>query len=220
MNTRCFMLITALLPAVLLVGCAIADAAPPARDDTKPMDAKTMCTAFCHAGSRVDTECPGGFGKSDNDPVKLDASKPGKPDELSLVALPSAAVSFHGMSRGFKLLLINRTHAEKTFAASDSTLNIIREAMDTDGKWKPIESLPRTFCGNSFHRVFLPAGHCWEFPVPEYTGTQKVRMRFALLRGQKMDPLYSNEFDGSVNPEQFIQKVERYPWDPAEPAKK
>lgn len=45
----------------------------------------------------------------------------------------------------------------------------------------------------------------WAFATPRYTGAVKTVLRFRLDR-DKDKPLYSNEFDGSINPEQFTVK--------------
>lgn len=170
--------------------------------ELKEMNVKFMVRGYCFAGSRVDDKALGGFGKSDNAPKKLANKQLGQNNEITLVALPNEQVPFAGHYQGMRLLLINRTGNEAEFPASDSRLSIVQEALDTDGKWKPIEYLPSSWCGNSYHRVFLPKDHYWEFAAPRYTGSIKTKLRFALhTRGQK--PIYSNEFQGSINREQF-----------------
>lgn len=82
-------------------------------------------------------------------------------------------------------------------AAQKSRLPIVRAAVDKDRQWKPIETLSRSFCGNSYHRVRLPAHQCWVFSAPAYGGSQHSRMRF------RCGDIVSNEFDGTVNLAQF-----------------
>lgn len=108
-----------------------------------------------------------------------------------------------------RLLLVNGTDAEVGFAASDSRLSIIQEAKDSDGNWKAIEFLPSSWCGNSYHRVFLPAKHYWEFSAPLYTGKMRTKLRFALPISDTVT-IYSNEFEGSVNSGQFGSRKEGY----------
>jgi len=74
--------------------------------------------------------------------------------------------------------------------------------MDAHGHWKPIDELPTTDCGNSYHRVFLSANHFWAFPAPRYAGSfvTKLRFRMQLPDGSV---LHSNIFGGSINPGQF-----------------
>ncbi len=82
----------------------------------------------------------------------------------------------------------------------DSSLPIVQEALDPKGRWRSIEQMSRSFSGNTSHRLFLPAGHYWEFIAPRYTGSYRTKLRFR-LNGKQV--LHSNEFDGSVNLEQF-----------------
>ena len=168
--------------------------------DLKLLEPKSMICGFCCAGSRKDDKALGGYGLSDNAPKKIKDKIPGTEGQITLVALPAESVPFMGQYLGFRLLLINRTAGEASFAACDSQLNIICEARDQNGEWKPIEYLPPSFCGNSYHSVYLPSGHYWEFSAPVYSGSLKTRLRYNL---QGKQPTYSNEFDGSINPVQF-----------------
>jgi hypothetical protein len=176
-----------------------------ASDDLKPLDSKVMLPGYCYVGSRPDKKALGGYGVSDNLPKKMRGADIGLDGVISLVAVPTNTIPFSKSARGFNLLLINRTKSEVAFEASDSRPSIIQEALDPDGKWQPIEYLPSSWCGNSYHRVFLPAGYYWKFSVPEYGGTRKTKLRFVL---QGKQPVYSNQFDGSINPEQFTGKKE------------
>jgi hypothetical protein len=129
---------------------------------------------------------------------------------VSLIALPDEPSPFQGRHRGFLVLLVNATDKSVWFSASDSRLSIVREAIDKDGAWKPIEYLPSSWCGNSYHRVLLPAGEAWTFTAPTYRGTFATRMRF-VLQQEKGESIYSNEFPGSINREQFSAKEKRAP---------
>jgi hypothetical protein len=169
-------------------------------DELKLMEAKGISAAYCYAGSRVDEQATGGFAPSENVPKKIAAKTSGREGKVSLVALPAERVAFKREYRGFRLLLVNRTKSEAAFGAADSQLSIVQEAKDAQGKWRPIEVLPSRLCGNSYHRVFLPAGHYWEFASPVHSGSMKTKLRFVLL-GEK--PIYSNEFAGSIDPGQF-----------------
>jgi hypothetical protein len=189
---RCFF-------ALVCLGTAFACFA----DTLKPLNSKVMLPGNCFAGSRPDHKAPGGYGPSDNAPKVSRRKQVGKDETISLIALPEEVVPFGGTNRGFRLLLVNRTKSEVAFKATDSRLSLIREALDSNGQWRPIEYLPAVWCGNSYHRVFLPAQHYWEFITPVYTGTQKTKLRFVL---QTKPPIYSNEFDGSINPEQFTNQ--------------
>ena len=171
--------------------------------DLTNLNVNFMVRGYCLAGSRVDTKALGGFGQSDNASKRVVDRGLGRDGQLALSALSQTTVPFAGKYRGMRLLLVNRTNREAEFPASDSRLSIVQEAQDSKGQWRPVEYLPSSSCGNSYHRVFLSANHYWEFSTPVYTGSLKTKLRFVL---QGKQPLYSNEFAGSVNPGQFTQK--------------
>ena len=170
-------------------------------DDLRRFNATFMVPGYCQAGSREDDKALGDYGGSPNVPKKLGDSRHGIDGEVSLIAFPHESVPFATQFLGFRLLLINRTKTEVAFPACSSRLPVICEARDDDGRWMPIEYLPWSSCGNSYHEVFLPAGHYWEFAAPTYSGTTKTKLRFKLETKQ---PIYSNEFDGFVSALQFI----------------
>lgn len=160
-----------------------------------------MSPGRCFAGGRGGKLDLGGFAPSNNHPQKLSRQIGhigGRDGQLDMVVLPKSIVPIAEKYRGMRLLLVNRTPVDVGFYAVDSRINLLQEAQDSEGKWNPIEYIPRSWCGNSYHHVFLPAGHFWEFIVPFYSGSMKTRLRF-VLNGE----LYSNEFEGSINPGQF-----------------
>lgn len=109
------------------------------------------------AGSNLkDEQAPGGFGPCDNLPKKIKNDFSSKPGELSLIAFPDEVVDIQGR-KAVILRLVNRTGKTVDFAACDSSLFIVQEALDSKGRWKALERFPDSFCGNSFHRVFLEA---------------------------------------------------------------
>jgi hypothetical protein len=162
-----------------------------------------MARGYCRAGSWLtDTEALGGFAKSDNAAKRVQTRSQGS--GLFLIAQPGV-VTLLPRGQGMRLALVNRTDELLAFDASDSRLAIVQEAQATDGKWKPIEYLPASDCGNSYHRVFLPPDHFWAFSAPRYKGTLATKLRFAMTMADGSQ-LYSNVFQGSVNPEQFTEK--------------
>lgn len=124
-------------------------------------------------------------------------------DRISLVALTASVTTVDG-HRGFMVVLANHTRETARFESQDSRLNIVREAVDVDGKWKPIEYLPHSWCGNSYYSVELPAGYSWSFAAPQYGGSFRTRMRFVLK--QNGLTLISNEFEGTMRRGQFTRE--------------
>ena len=81
---------------------------------------------------------------------------------------------------GMPLRLINTTNSVREFNASDSRLTIVQEAMDKDGKWKPIEYLTSSWCGNSYRVLALGANEYWPFLIPRYDGSFPTLLRVRL----------------------------------------
>lgn len=211
------MLITAVIfaashsrPAVSAGGEHVANPVVPVPKDVavkQPVDnfleVDFMLRGYCYADSQFrDTEAAGGFGPCENSAHKVKRDLPG--DGLFLLAQPTEKTSFGGKP-GMQLLLVNRTDDTLKFFACDSRLNIIQEAQDQAGNWQPIEYLPSSFCGNSYHHVYLRPDYSWQFSAPRYRGTFATKLRFTmnLDDGSK---LHSNEFEGSVNLAQFTTK--------------
>jgi hypothetical protein len=177
------------------------------------------------AGSAIeDEEALGGFGPCDNYPRDIAGETWGTADDISLVAFPDE--SFRGNESLFTVRLVNRTNAVAGFSACDSCLYLTQEALDRSGTWRPIERSFRSWCGNSYHRVFLDKNQYWEFPALRYHGTIKTKLRLRLEqgtthrreiesgveRGKKVlvtpcgggRVIHSNEFDGWINESLFL----------------
>jgi hypothetical protein len=174
-----------------------------------------------------DKRAPGGFSQWGNPPKDLDGQDWGQPGELSVVAFPDEPLTYLDR-KGFAVRVVNRTDVVVGFSACDSQLYLVREALDRQGNWRPIELRPIEICGNSFHRVFLGKNQYWEFPALRYSGTFKTRIRFRLEQGKSQSfpwelnnteeahshtylypnrsgrVFYSNEFEGWINPSQFV----------------
>jgi hypothetical protein len=178
----------------------------PSSGRLEPARFDVMLRGYCYAGSTIpDEHALGGFGTSENVPRALHPADNRRPGELTLLALPEVGGTFDEDYEGLVLLLVNASGAPVAFDASDSRLSIVQEARAADGSWKPIEYLPRSWCGNSYHRVTLPDRHYWQFIAPRYSGTFPTFLRFRLDRPHQ-PPLLSNSFAGSVNDAQFTRK--------------
>lgn len=104
----------------------------------------------------------------------------------------------------------NNTSDTLFFKAQDSQLNMKLQAKDISGLWQDIEYILHSDCGNSYHTRFLPPQHFWELSVPLFEGRHKTKLRLKLtyLPGLESEEktMYSNEFEGSINPGQFWRK--------------
>ncbi len=174
---------------------------PPGPDATPVVAAGKLPGYYPVGSSLPDKDALGGFGPCDNYPFDFSGKPWGTKGAVSLVAFPDEFVAYF-KHRGIAVRLINRTGDVVSFPACDSCLFLTQEAKDKDGRWRAIESLPQTSCGNSFHRVLLKADQYWQFPARAYGGSVKTKLRFRLDRGEGQ-VLHSNEVDGVVNAGQF-----------------
>ena len=188
----------------------------------KPLNIDFMNRGYIYASApRVDELAGvggwGGQGRSINDPQKIPLLNNFESNALNIVLDPEAPEVFGEKYKGIKLYIANTTGDTVYFSAQDSRLYVNLQAMDLDGKWKSIEYLPGSWCGNSYHTLYLPARHQWEFAVPVYEGVIKTRIRARVEydTGPGYDDeqvvIYSNEIEGTVNPGQFWRKQRYYP---------
>lgn len=134
----------------------------------------------------------------DNKPRSiLDLSFDVRP-EVYLVAQPRTIVVGPTGRTGCRLLVVNGTATEKRFYASDYGLMMVAMAKVSDADWLAIEELPWSTCGNSYHRVSLPARSYWEIPARVYLGSVPSTLRYGLMFDDDTT-LYSNEFYGLVD---------------------
>jgi hypothetical protein len=102
---------------------------------------------------------------------------------------------------GHKLYLVNQEHKAVSFPTSFSQLALTLIAKNRDGEWRPVEYSERhSDVAGAAYKVSLPKNHYWEFIAPKYEGTFKTKLRY-VVGGRRR--VYSNEFEGSINLEQF-----------------
>lgn len=157
----------------------------------------------------------GGWGRSKNGFYPIPKETEHLPDSLSIKVVEESSARFAEAFLGNKLYIANVTQDTFVFAAQDSRLYLVIQAKDPNGDWKDIEYLPSSWCGNSYHQVFLPPKHQWEFTIPVYEGAFQTVLRAQLFGvSKKLDEegtyVLSNEFPGSVNPAQFWRKRTYY----------
>ena len=149
---------------------------PPA-SDAVPVSASEKMPGIYPVGTAL-----GGFGPCDNYPKDLGERDWGVKGAISLIAFPGEPVAYF-KHRGIALRVVNRTGEVASFAACDSRLFLVREAVDQDGRWRAVETPPGSSCGNSFHRVALKSDQYWEFPARRYSGPIKTSCRCRPVRG-------------------------------------
>jgi hypothetical protein len=174
---------------------------------SKNINVNYMIRGYFYAASSIkDTNAFGGFGGSYNypKPVNDKMNIAVTADKVLLYIDTFSKASFASGYEGFKMFVTNVSKQTIAFPASDSRLSMIAEVF-TDGKWQPIEYLPSSWCGNSYHTVFLQAKEYWEFTVPKYYGKHKVQLRYR-LQGSQKEVWYSNEIIAFINKKQLTEK--------------
>jgi hypothetical protein len=150
----------------------------------------------------------GGWGRSDNTARLGQPPVAGAPAlQVAVAPKPEANALAAGVS-GHRVTITNATADTVVFDAQDSRLYMNLQAQDARGRWRDIEYVPSSWCGNSYHQVFLAPGQYWQLTVPAYAGAQPTQLRVRLLRrrsaaSRQPEAVYSNSFAGSVNPAQF-----------------
>ncbi len=115
---------------------------------------------------------------------------------------------------GFKAYLANTTKQDIHFNTLDGCLYGRIQALNKEGIWLPITYLGSTGCGNSFYSQMLNKNHYWELIIPKFIGEFKTKLRVELkyikpnqekniYRLDNEIFIYSNEFEGSINPGQL-----------------
>ncbi len=168
-----------------------------------------MNRGYFYASSPYVEELAGfdGWGGSENQYQKIKNAQGFPANDLAMEVRAESKATYREQYEGMPLYLANTTTDTFFFKAQDSRLYLKLQAKNPNGEWKDIEYLPSSWCGNSYHTLFLPPGRYWEFTIPRYEGAFETQLRAELVyrkSPRKKDKiLYSNEFSGSVNPGQF-----------------
>lgn len=187
-----------------------------------PLNIDCMNRGYFYAYSRPDNKYKsgfeGGFGESRNLP-KIITSENFPKKRLSVTVDLITKDTFQNKFIGYKVFVANKSKTNIAFNAQDSRLKMKVQALDENGIWRDIEYLPNSWCGNSYHTLTLNKDNYWTFTTPKYGGEIKTRLRIELRyidpndksekrRDQKEITIYSNEYEGGINPAQFWNKTQ------------
>jgi len=165
----------------------------------------SMNKNYCYASSAIEVDNATGPRSTINPPKIIDNKIA---EGLFLVVDNSNRL--HNNKIAKRVCFYNNSEDTILFTGQDGRLNIIREAKNKKGDWKPIEFLPFAHCGNSFHEVYIKHNQYWEFIVPTYHGDLKTKLRFkATLADGTI--VYSDPYNGSINENQFIMSEKDLP---------
>lgn len=165
--------------------------------------------------SAVENLGQGGFAVSDNLPKKINDSLSFQDSGLILKIDTMIATTIDEKYNGYRLFIANTSDTIVKLKASDSRLYAIAEVF-YKGEWKPIEYLPISWCGNSYHVVFLNMDEYWTFNIPKFTGKIKTKLRYKLMIGTDKY-IYSNEIPTSINKGQLKEKQGHKPTEIMDP---
>lgn len=153
--------------------------------------------------SIIDSTALGGFGSSSNSPKSM-KGKFLKENNLFLKIDTTKIISITEKHNGYNFYIGNKTDSIIKLDASDSRLYVIAEVYYKK-KWQPIIYLPSSWCGNSYHTIYLKPNEYWEFKIPKFRGKIKTKIRYRLMIG-KSKYIYSNEIIASFNKGQLNNK--------------
>jgi len=107
------------------------------------------------------------------------------------------------LNKAFPLFIYNSSDSIVKIDTQEGWLFIIQEALDSDGKWKPIEYHDyETICGISYGTRFLIPNFSIITKIYVYSGDYLTKLRVKLMTNNQV--YYSNEFIGSINKGQYI----------------
>ncbi|WP_224994308.1 hypothetical protein [Cesiribacter sp. SM1] len=171
------------------------------------LNVKHKLRGYFYAGSsQEDSTALGGFYEDANAPKVINERirQLSKPSQFQMIVQIDSLAEFQKGIKGFKVFLVNSTNSVISLEAQDSRLNLKRQVF-YNNQWLDVEYLPSSWCGNSYHSVFIKPGEYWDFTAPCLKGKHQAKFRFELAVDEQ-ERIYSNEFSGSFNKRQLIKE--------------
>jgi hypothetical protein len=187
----------------------------------RPLNIDFKSSTSFYAASTAPAHENKGYGRSGDMPLQAGSKNHFPAGVLSVrVRIDSISTVYADDSSANPCILVqvsNQSSQALQFPAQDSRLAMKIQAKDKSGTWQDIQYMPGSFCGNSYHILTLEPGYYWRLLAPVYAGAMKTRMRIVLEYtdpedktperwNKKQLTVYSNEYEGSVNPGQFWRK--------------
>ncbi|WP_036382663.1 hypothetical protein [Muricauda sp. MAR_2010_75] len=167
--------------------------------------------------SQVDTTALGGYYADNNTPKPINSmmEKISRPNAFQVIVQTDSIVTFVEKAAGFKVFIVNTSDSIVKLPAQDSRIYLKRQVFYKN-EWQDIEYLPSSWCGNSYHSVFIGPNEYWDLEAPCIRGEIQAKFRFQLLVDNTStlydEPnIYSNEFNGSFNKSQLIKEEGHQP---------
>jgi hypothetical protein len=105
------------------------------------------------------------------------------------------------MVNAYPVYIWNPTSEITSIGVQGVTTEIIQEAKDEKGNWRPIEYWVSGFCGNGKWKYILEPNYYVITSVYKYSGEFETDLRVKFKRGNSV--YYSNKFRGKINRHQF-----------------
>lgn len=107
------------------------------------------------------------------------------------------------MVNAYPVYIWNPTNETTSIPVQGVATELIQEAKDEKGNWRPIEFWVSGFCGNGMWDYILKPNYYVITSVYKYSGQFDTDLRIKFRRGTKV--FYSNSFRGKINKSQFNQ---------------
>lgn len=159
---------------------------------------------------RLDLEKPDSLGP---DRYGLDSGQPFNgfdglnTDGLELIADYRTTIPFRESSEFpvravYPVYIVNSTPRTKILCGKDAQADVIQEAIDRTGEWRPIESQGPEFCGNGDWMMKIRPRQMVVLLVDKYQGNFKTRLRVRLRNGNSR--YVSVAYEGWISETQFL----------------
>lgn len=128
---------------------------------------------------------------------------PDAPEDLDGDKIPDWISNNKKKVEAYPVYIWNPTNKTTSIPVTGVTTDIIQEAKDEKGNWKPIEFHVPSLCGNGTWEYILKPSYYAISSIYKYTGDFKTEIRVKFRRGRNV--YYSNSFEGSINKGQFSE---------------
>lgn len=105
------------------------------------------------------------------------------------------------MVNAYPVYIWNPTDKTTSIPVEGVTTEMIQEAKDENGNWRPIEFRVSGFCGNGKWNYILKPNYYVVTSVYKYSGEFQTDLRIKFRRGTHV--YYSDSFRGAINMKQF-----------------
>ncbi len=110
--------------------------------------------------------------------------------------------------KSFPIYIANLSNIDTALIqVQDGSFMMTVEAIDPNGKWKPIECWSNSWCGNSYFTLLVPPKHMYMTRGIKCSGSFSSTCRMKVYNGK--DSIYSNEFRMTINETQFINPIQK-----------